>query len=99
VVRDCQIRDSQVGVYVYEQGQGTIEKCVISGNAKSGVEIKTGGNPTVRNCQINGNKLGGIFVHTQGSGTFMGCTITGVEPWDIQRTAGKVTRTGNTPNA
>ena len=99
VVRDCQIRDNQGGVLVHTQGQGTIEKCVISGNAKSGVEIKTGGNPTVRNCQINGNKLGGIFVHTQGSGTFMGCTITGVEPWDIQRTAGKVTRTGNTPNA
>ena len=99
VMRDCEIRDGQgPGVWVYEQGQGTIERCVISGNAFTGVEIKTGGNPTVRNCQINGNKRGGVYVHTQGSGTFMGCTITGVEPWDIQRTAGKVTRTGNTPN-
>ena len=100
VIRDCEIRDGQEGgVYVHTQGQGMIEKCVISGNALAGVAIKTGGNPTVRNCQINGNKGGGVFVHTQGSGTFMGCTITGVEPWDIQRTAGKVTRTGNTPNA
>ena len=34
VFRDCQIRDGQgPGVDVDEQGQGTIERCVISGNA------------------------------------------------------------------
>ncbi|MCX5985133.1 MAG: pectinesterase family protein, partial [Chloroflexi bacterium] len=49
VIRDCEIRDGQgPGVIVYEQGQGTIEQCVISGNALAGVAISEGGNPTVR---------------------------------------------------
>ena len=40
VIRDCQIRDGQgPGVFVFEQGQGTIEQCVISGNADAGVWI------------------------------------------------------------
>ena len=49
VVRDCEIRDGKSGgVIVWEQGQGTIEKCVISGNAFAGVQISEGGNPVVR---------------------------------------------------
>ena len=50
-VRDCQIRDGKSGgVRVFDQGQGTIEQCVISGNTLAGVVISTGGNPVVRDC-------------------------------------------------
>jgi len=101
VVRDCQIRDGQCGVWVYDQGQGTIEQCVISGNAYSGVQITTGGNPTVRDCEIRDGKSAGVAVHEQGQGTFTGNTLTGNArgAWDIEATAGRVTRTGNRPNA
>jgi F-box protein 11 len=55
-VRDCKIRDGKgPGVDVYEQGQGTIERCVISGNAEAGVATRTGGNPVVRDCEIRDN--------------------------------------------
>ncbi len=102
VIRNCTIRDSVVcGVLVFMQGQGTIEKCVISGNGLSGVAISEGGNATVRDCQINGNKAPGVYVYEQGQGTFTGNTLTGNArgAWDIASDAGRVTRTGNTPNA
>ena len=102
VVRDCEIRDGKrSGVFVHEQGQGTIEQCVISGNTGSGVYIRMGGNPTVRDCKIRDGKQYGVFVHHQGQGTFTGNTLTGNArgAWHIQWLAGRVTRTGNRPNA
>ena len=92
---------SGTGVLVSDQGQGTIERCVISGNAFAGVQIKTGGNPTVRGCEIRDNKEAGVFVYEQGQGTFTGNTLTGNASgaWRIDPDAGRVTRTGNRPNA
>ena len=101
VIRNCTIRDSGVcGVSVFEQGQGTIEKCVISGNANAGVGISTGGNPTVRDCEIRDGKSVGVRVSRQGQGTFTGNTLAGnaLGAWDITATAGNVVRTENTPN-
>ena len=101
-VRDCEIRDGKsAGVVVYDEGQGTIEKCVISGNGASGVAILEGGSPTVRYCQVNGNKQAGVYVYEKGEGTFTGNILTGNAngAWDIHPTAGRVTRTGNRPNA
>ena len=47
VVRNCRIRDGkESGIFVYENGQGTIEGNEIFANALAGIEIKTGGNPT-----------------------------------------------------
>jgi parallel beta-helix repeat protein len=102
VVRDCEIRDNkESGVLVSEQGRGTIERCVISGNAL-GMAIRTGGNPTVRDCEIRDNTLAGVVVISQGQGTFTGNTLTGNAgsvAWLIGADAGRVTRTGNRPNA
>jgi F-box protein 11 len=85
------------GVAVLEQCLGTIEKCVISGNAFSGVEIKTGGNPVIRDCKVSGRW--GVTVRPDGLGTISGCDLTGATtPWGVEGGA-KVTRTGNRPNA
>jgi len=102
VIRNCTMRDSlRYGVWVSEQGQGTIERCVISGNGLSGVAIKAFGNATVRDCQIRDGKDVGVYVYEQGQGTFTGNTLMGNASgaWNIETNAGKVTRTGNTPNA
>ena len=86
----------EAGVFVYEQGQGTIERCVISGNGLSGVDIRTGGNPVVRDCKVRGTW--GITVRPDGLGTISGCDLTGATtPWSVEGGA-KVTRTGNRPN-
>ena len=102
-IRNCTMRNSRDSGVVYEQGkgQGTIEQCVIAGNGLMGVQIRTGGNPTVRDCEIRDNKGYGVSVLEQGQGTFTGNTLTGNAngPWYIASTAGRVTRTGNTPNA
>ncbi|NBT26669.1 MAG: hypothetical protein EBT09_08985 [Actinobacteria bacterium] len=98
-IRNCTMRNSGgSGVIVSDQGQGTIEQCVISGNAL-GVDIRTGGNLTVRDCEIRDN-LVGVFVHDSGQGTFTGNTLTGNAwaAWRIHAPAGRVTRTGNRPN-
>jgi len=100
-IRNCTMRNSSgSGVFVYEQGKGTIEKCVISGNTLAGVEISEGGNPVVRDCEIRGNGYEGVWVYEQGQGTFTGNTLTGNArgAWDITPDAGPVTRTGNRPN-
>ena len=101
VIRNCTMRNSRDSGVVYEQGQGTIEQCVIAGNALMGVQIRTGGNPVVRDCEIRDNKGYGVSVLEQGQGTFTGNTLTGNAngAWYIAPTAGRVTRTGNTPNA
>ena len=78
LLRNCTLRDSyRSGVLVFEQGQGKIERCVISGNTQAGVAIQTGGNPTVRDCQIRDGKDDGVFVYDQGKGTIEACVITG----------------------
>jgi F-box protein 11 len=101
VFHDCEIRDeSDRGVLFSDQGQGTIEKCVISGNAYSGVQIRTG-NPTMRDCQIRDNKEAGVYVYEQGQGILTGNTLTGnpSSEWVIRANAERVTGTGNRPNA
>ena len=72
------------GVFVYENGQGTLEDNDIFGNAYAGVEIKTGGNPTLRRNRIHDGKTAGIVVHQNGQGTLedndiFGNTFAGVE--------------------
>jgi len=57
------------GVFVHENGQGTLEDNEIFGNAYAGVEIKTGANPTLRRNRIHDGKSGGVFVQDNGQGT------------------------------
>jgi len=69
-VRRNRIRDGQgSGVFVYENGLGTIEDNDIFGNAHAGVSIKEGSNPTVRRNRIHDGKKSGVFVHKNGLGT------------------------------
>jgi len=76
--RNCMICDSRYsGVMVYDHGQGTIEKCVISGNAEAGVDISDGGKPAVRECVIRDNQSAGVLVTLQGQGTIEQCEIHG----------------------
>ena len=78
VISDCEIRDGKsFGIYVHDHAQGTIEKCVISGNASAGVWISKGGNPTVRDCEIRDGKSFGISVSKKGQGTIVQCEIHG----------------------
>ena len=92
VIRDCEIRDGKAaGVFVSDQGQGTIERCVISGNANAGVAITTGGNPVVRDCEIRDGKQSGVNVFEQGQGTIEKCVISG------NALAGVEIKTGGNP--
>ncbi len=60
----------QGGVWVYDDGQGTLEGNDIFGNALAGVEIKTGANPTLRSNRIHDGKGSGVVVHDEnGQGT------------------------------
>ena len=66
----------RAGVFVWEQGKGTIERCDIFGNMLSGVEIKLGGDPAIRDCKIHdSNESVGVHVYEQGKGTVERCHI------------------------
>lgn len=69
-LRRNRIHDGKAsGVFVYENGQGTLEDNEIFANAYAGVEIKAGGNPTLRRNRIHDGKSAGVFVYENGQGT------------------------------
>jgi hypothetical protein len=47
-LRRNRIHDGKTGIFVYANGQGTLEDNEIIANARRGVEIREGGNPTLR---------------------------------------------------
>jgi parallel beta-helix repeat protein len=68
-LRRNRIHDSeQSGVFVSNNGLGTLEDNDITTNGYSGVAIKAGGNPTLRRNQIHHNKRRGVFVYDNGVG-------------------------------
>jgi len=69
-LRRNRIHDGKQGaVFVYDNGQGTLEDNEIFGNARSGVIIKAGGNPTLRRNRIHDGKSSGVYVIDNGQGT------------------------------
>jgi parallel beta-helix repeat protein len=83
-IRRCKIHDGkEMGIFVYQKGQGIVEDCDIFANTFSGVEIKEEGNPTIRRCKIHDNEAG-ILVWQKGQGIVEDCdifanTLAGVE--------------------
>jgi parallel beta-helix repeat protein len=76
-LRRNQIHDSKEGgVYVYENGLGTLEDNDITANTLAGVTITTGGNPTLRRNQIHDSKQSGVYVCENGLGTLEDNDIT-----------------------
>jgi F-box protein 11 len=69
-LRRNRIHDGKAsGVFVYENGQGTLEDNDIVANAHAGVAIREGGNPTLRRNSIHDGKAAGVFVYENGQGT------------------------------
>ncbi len=78
IVRRCKIYSgNSVGVWVFKNGQGTVEDCDIAGNAGVGVQISEGGNPVIRRCAIHDGKNVGVYVSEKGLGTVEDCDIFG----------------------
>jgi parallel beta-helix repeat protein len=79
------------GVFVYDEGLGTLEDNDITANANAGVEIRTGGNPTLRRNTIHDGKAGGVLVSDEGLGTLEDNDIT------ANANAGVAITTGGNP--
>ena len=65
------------GVFVYDDGPGTLEDNEISSNGYSGVAIQGGGDPVLRRNQIHGNEESGAYVYDSGLGTLEDNEIAG----------------------
>ena len=72
IIHDC----VQSGVYVYDNGLGTLEDNDITGNALAGVAIASGGSPMLRRNRIHDGKQGGVMVSDDGLGTLEDNDIT-----------------------
>jgi len=66
----------QGGVFVFDNGLGTLEDNDISANTLAGVEIKTGANPTLRRNNIHHNETSGVYVNEDALGTLEDNDIT-----------------------
>lgn len=76
VIQNCQIRDGkQSGIYVYENGRGTIEDCELVNNSTTAITVDTGANPLIRRSKLHSDKEGGILFRNQGLGTVEDCEI------------------------
>ncbi len=76
VIRKCRIYDSKhSGIYIHENGKGTIEDCDIYENALAGVEIETSADPVIRKCRINRNIYQAVYVYKNGRGTITDCDL------------------------
>lgn len=76
VIRNCTVRDSRDnGIFILEDGGGTIERCRVSGNGSAGVMTKSGGDPTVRECELRDNKQAGIAILESGRGHLPGARL------------------------
>ncbi|MGB3205338.1 MAG: right-handed parallel beta-helix repeat-containing protein [Crinalium sp.] len=82
LIRRCQIHHGKrSGVFVYDNGQGTVEDCDIFSNGwdplffDGEVNIKQGSNPIIRRCQIHDGKGNGVYVYEYGQGTVEDCKI------------------------
>jgi F-box protein 11 len=85
-IRNCRIHDGQdSGVFVLQQGKGTIESCDIFRNKQAGIVITDAADPVVRNCQLRDSRDGvGVRVFRQGKGTLEGCDVSGNQLAGIQ---------------
>jgi F-box protein 11 len=59
----------QHGVFIQENGQGTLEDNDIFGNALSNIAISEGSNPVLRRNRIHDGKQNGVLVFENGQGT------------------------------
>jgi parallel beta-helix repeat protein len=67
----------EIGVFVYDNGLGTLEDNDISGNAAAGVAIGSGGNPTLRANRIHDGKDVGVYIYDDAKGTLEDNDISG----------------------
>jgi F-box protein 11 len=85
-LRRNQIHDGKrAGVYVSDNGLGTLEDNDITANTVTGVLIQTGGNPTLRRNRVNRNGYRGAWIHEGGRGVLEDNDLTGNRrgAWDI----------------
>jgi parallel beta-helix repeat protein len=69
-LRRNRIHDGKTGgVFVYQNGLGTLEDNEIFGNALAGVQIREGGNPTLRRNRVHDAQTNGVLVIQNGLGT------------------------------
>jgi parallel beta-helix repeat protein len=68
-LRRNRIHDSnQSGIFVYDNGQGTIEDNEIFANGMAGIQISGGGSPNIRRNRIYSGKLTGVTIRENSRG-------------------------------
>ncbi|MHB9072401.1 MAG: right-handed parallel beta-helix repeat-containing protein [Desulfobaccales bacterium] len=90
-LRRNRIHDGKTGgVFIYDNGLGTLEDNDIFGNALTGVQI-SGGNPTLRRNRIHDGKAGGVLVNENGLGALEDNDIFGNALSGVQISGGNPT--------
>ncbi|HEY3502776.1 MAG TPA: right-handed parallel beta-helix repeat-containing protein [Actinocatenispora sp.] len=73
-VTGCRFTGGQYGM-VFEDADGTVNKCEIRGIADDAVIVRLGAKPTIRNSTIEGCGFRGIYVYQSGKPTIELCEI------------------------
>jgi len=73
-VADCQFTGGQYGL-VYEDADGTVNKCVLRNIADDAIIVRLGAKPMIRNSTIDGCGYRGIYVYQSGKPTIELCEI------------------------
>jgi hypothetical protein len=70
----CQLLAGQYGL-VYEDSEGTVEKCEITGISEDAVMVRLGARPTIRSTTITGCGFRGVYVYQMGKPHLELCDI------------------------
>lgn len=76
LITHCRIYDSAgCGVWVYDDGGGTLEDCDIFSNRMDNVQITRGGAPRISRCTIRNAKVNGVDLGDGAGGTIEKCKV------------------------
>lgn len=59
------------GIFVFENGRGSVRACDIHHNSLANVAISSGGNPLVQSCEVHHGAQSGIHIYKAGIGTVL----------------------------
>ncbi len=76
-LRDCEIKNGNIGLLIDEGSSADLRNCTISGNAALQVVVCDDATVALRDCRIHDGKNVGVGLWKGGGGTFEDCEIYG----------------------
>ena len=77
-ITNCKIYAAKdVGVYIFNEGKGTLKRCEVTENKLGGVQVQDRSSPTIEDCLIHKGPGVGLFLLKGAGGVYRNCQLRG----------------------